>query len=140
MKNKVISELKRIAQDNGGLLQPETVVSEARRKSSVLHSRFEWDNSVAGEQYRIWQARQLIRVAVEVLEGTTEETEVFVSLTPDRQRESGGYRVIAEVLSDKQMRKVMLADALEDLKLFQAKYQRLLELVPIFDAIRKIRK
>ena len=139
-KNKVITELKRIANKNGGLLQPETVVESARPIKSPLHSRFEWDNTVAGQQYRIWQARQLIRVSVEVLERTDEVTDVFVSLSTDREKESGGYRIMVDVLTDKQMRSQMLADAMAELEIFRVKYSRLKELAAVFEAIKKVRK
>lgn len=139
-QNRVIQELKRIAKENGGLLQPEVVVDEARLVSSPLHSRFEWDNTVAGQQYRIWQARQLIRVSVEVLAGTDKACEVFVSLTPDRERESGGYRVMADVLSDADLRNQMLSDALEELELFREKYRKLKELASVFEAIKRVGK
>ena len=139
-KNKVITELKRIANKNGGLLQPETVVESARPIKSPLHSRFEWDNTVAGQQYRIWQARQLIRVSVEVLERTDEVTDVFVSLSTDREKESGGYRIMVDVLTDKQMRAQMLADAMAELEIFRVKYSRLKELAAVFEAIKKVRK
>jgi len=139
--NKVISELKRIAANHGGLLQPETVVESARSKASPLHSRFEWDNTVAGQLYRIHQARNLIRVSVEIIGGTEEKADVFVSLTTDRMKESGGgYRIMSEVLTDAQMRKQMLADALAELEIFREKYSRLKELASVFAAIRKVRK
>lgn len=138
--SKVIAELKRIARENGGLLQPETVVEEARPVSSPLHSRFEWDNTIAGQNYRIWQARQLIRVVVDVLPGTNETTEVFVSLSPDRERDSGGYRVMVDVLSDAELRRQMLSDALDELELFREKYRKLKELAAVFSAIKRVRK
>lgn len=138
--NKVVAELKRIAKENGGLLQPETVVEEARPATSPLHSRFTWDNTEAAHQYRIWQARQLIRVTVEVLAGTDESCEVFVSLSIDRERESGGYRIMLDVLSDADMRNQMLSDALEELELFREKYRKLKELATIFAAIKRVRR
>jgi len=140
MKNKVIAELKRIAAENNGLLQPEVVVAEAKPETSPLHSRFEWDNTVAGQNYRIWQARQLIRVVVEVVAGTDRTTNVFVSLTSDREKESGGYRILTHVLSDNEMRHQLLADALSDLELFREKYKELRELAVIFSAIKKIKR
>ena len=139
-KNKVITELKRIARENGGLLQPEVVVEEARPKSSPLHSRFTWDDAEAAHAYRIWQARQLIRVSVEVLAGTKTEMDVFVSLSPDRQRDSGGYRIMTDVLSNQEMRAIMLKDALAELELFHEKYQKLKELSAVFAAIKKVRR
>lgn len=138
--NKVITELKRIANKNGGLLQPETVVESARPASSPLHSRFEWDNTVAGQQYRIWQARQLIRVSVEIIPSMEKPTDVFVSLSTDREKESGGYRIMVDVLTDKQMRQQMLSDALTELEIFREKYSRLKELAAVFAAIKKVRK
>lgn len=113
--NKTIIELKRIAEENGGLLKPEIVVAEARPRSSPLHSRFTWDNTKAAHEYRLWQARQLIRVVVEVIDGIKGRQEVFVSLTTDRAET--GYRVMTDVLSDADLRKIMLKDALAELTL-----------------------
>lgn len=135
--NPVIIELKRIAKEHGGILRPETVVEEARPKSSPLHKRFTWDNNKAAHEYRIWQARQLIRVVVEPIAGAKGRHEVFVSLTSDRK--DSGYRVMTEVLSDAQMRRQMLEDALRELDIFQLKYSRLRELSAVFAVIRKIR-
>lgn len=142
MKSKtqrIASELRRIAKSNGGLLLPQSVVESARPTSSPLHSRFQWDDSVAAENYRIWQARQLIRVVVEHIKGVAAPTEVFVSLSPDRN-EGRGYRVTTEVLSDEQMRGVMLQDALDELEVFKLKYRRLRELAVVFSAIKKVKK
>lgn len=129
----IAKELKKIAKNNDGVLLPEHVVQSAKANNSPLHSRFEWDNSVAAHQYRLWQARQLIRVCVELIPGIATPTEVFVSLTPDRDH--GGYRIVTDVLSDDGMRAQLLADALADMNLFRVKYQRLRELANVFAAI-----
>ncbi len=47
--------------DRNGSLTPKIVVAEARNEKHPLHSRFEWDDSIAGERFRITQASQLIR-------------------------------------------------------------------------------
>lgn len=137
--SRIARELRRIAKENGGLLLPETVVREARPKTSPLHSRFEWDDGEAADRYRIWQARQLIRVVVEHIAGVAAPTEVFVSLSPDRNK-GNGYRVVTDVMSDENMRGVMLQDALEELNLFKIKYARLRELAVVFSAIRKVKR
>jgi hypothetical protein len=137
--NNIVTELKRIALDNGGVLQPEKVVEEARPKTSPLHSNFEWDDSLAGQRYRIWQARQLIRVTVETIDGSDETMDVFVSLSPDRKNESGGYRILTEVLTNKERREQMLTDALNELETFRQRYERLKELSIVFKAIKKVR-
>lgn len=138
--NKVIQELKRISDENGGMLQPAVVVQEARSPRSPLHSRFTWDDSEAAQAYRLWQARQLISVSVEVIAGSKTETDVFVSLPQDRERDGGGYRLMVDVLSQTQLRKKMLQQALTELNHFQKKYQDLKELSAVFAAAKKIRR
>lgn len=139
---KIIAELHRIAEDHGGELKPADIVAEARPEASPLHSQFQWDDTVAARQYRLWQARQLIRVTVEYVgsqdRGAT--TRVFVSLTPDRENEGGGYRSVSAVMANPKYRAQLLADALKDMERFQKKYEELQELAEIFAAIRKVRR
>lgn len=51
-----------------GVLRPADVVDAARNPNSSMHGQFEWDDGEAAEQYRLYQARILIRrVQVEVI-------------------------------------------------------------------------
>lgn len=60
--------------DERGKLTPALVVDVARDPNHVLHNRFEWDDSVAGERYRRDQAHELIRsVRVNYVSARTEE-------------------------------------------------------------------
>ena len=115
-------------------------MERARPKTSPLHSRFTWDDSEAAHQYRIWQARQLIRVSVELIGGLTGPVDVFVSLTTDRYEKGGGYRVMTKVLSDSELREQMLTDALNELSVFEQKYSRLKELAAVFAGIHKVKR
>lgn len=129
----IISELHRIAEAHRGELHPSDVVEAARPAKSILHSKFEWDDTEAAEQYRLWQARQLIRVTV-TLTGSEDKpilSRVFVSLKSDRS-DDGGYRTVQSVMSDPRSRSQLLQDALEDMRLFQRKYRELEELAAIF--------
>ena len=54
-------ELETIRKASGGILRPEDVVAQAKRKSSSLHNLFEWDDAEAGHQHRLSQARYLIK-------------------------------------------------------------------------------
>lgn len=137
----IAKELQRLARANGGLLQPEAVVDAARPAASPLHSRFEWDNSKAAEAYRLWQARQLIRVSVTVIGGDDSEPErTWVSLKSDRYEDSGGYRTLVSVMSDKEMRLQLMAQAHEDMDGFREKYRRLRELEEVFTAMKKVKR
>jgi hypothetical protein len=138
---QIVAELRRIAKRHRGLLRPSDVVLAARPLSSPLHSQFEWDDTVAAQRYRIWQARQLISVSVELL-GTGDQArlaKVFVSLTPDRSGDGGGYRSILAVFRDRNQRAQLLADALEEMERFQEKYRSLKELLEVFDAMNRVK-
>lgn len=44
-----------------GEITPKMIVEYARDENSLLHSIFEWNDSVAGEKWRLKQASQLLR-------------------------------------------------------------------------------
>lgn len=119
------------------MLTPQAVVEQARDESSALHNYFEWDDTVAAEEFRIEQARRIIRVAVTVLtcpDGVDRKVRAFVSLKPD-QADGKGYRAMGKVLSNAKMRKQLLDSAYADLERFQKRYADLQELASVFDAI-----
>jgi hypothetical protein len=134
----ILEELQKIEAKNG-ILKPEDVVEYAANKRTALHSHFTWDDSIAAQKYRIWQARQIISVQVEYLERAEETHQVFVSLTTDRQ-DGGGYRPMVTVLNNTEMREQLLADALAEARLFKQKYQDLKELAAVFAAIEEVSK
>jgi len=102
--------LTKIAKSNGGVLKVDDVLEEARRKDSVLHKHFEWDDSEAAEQYRRQQARALIqRCRIQLVETEPVKIRAFVSLPTDREH-GGGYRLITEVAGDTYLKEEMLRD------------------------------
>lgn len=131
-------ELEALAESSNGLLLPETVVEFAKDPTTALHNRFEWDDTEAAQKYRIWQARQLIKVTVNILPNESEtEYKMFVSLKPDRYN-GGGYRTLVGVMSDEAMRRQLLTQAHNDFKMWQKKYQQLKELAPVFDKMAEV--
>ena len=139
-KNDLISEeLKRIAESNGGILKAEDVVESAKVETSVLHDCFIWDDTAAAVQYRLYQARNLIRCVVTFEPRKEVTVRAFVSLTPDRENPGGGYRNVIAILENKTHREQMLADAFAELKVFETKYQALTELAEVFEVIRKVK-
>lgn len=133
---EIVSELEAIRNANSGVLIPEKVVEFAADPNSALHSQFEWDDTEAAREYRLHQARNLIRVVVTMLPNTTKETRAYVSLISDRSNKSGGgYRTMVDVLSDEDRRRELLSMALADMRRWREKYGELKELAAIFDAI-----
>jgi hypothetical protein len=138
---KVVAELKRLLKKDKGFLKPETVVESARSKQSILHKYFVWDDTEAAHLYRLSQASVLIRTTVHFLEinGERRSVRAFVSLAPDRDKGSG-YREMVSVLSNPGLREQMLRDALDELAMFELRYQHLRELADVFAASKKARK
>jgi hypothetical protein len=151
----VSEELLIIKKKNGGLLDPAKVVDYARDPDTALHARFEWDDSKAAEGYRIWQARQVIRMELVVIsqddngkistfsdikEEAGKIVRTYVSLGSDRRPEEGerGYRSLIDVLSDAEMREQMLEEAKKDMNVFRRKYGALSELAKVFAAMDEI--
>lgn len=136
----IIQELNRIASKSGGVLKPELVVESARSPLSPLHDKFTWDDTQAAHEFRLQEARKLIRVTVHMLpNGRGEEERVWVSLKHDQAQEGGGYRTLVSVLSDADLRKQLLQQSLKDMQYFSEKYSHLEELSEIFSAMKKVR-
>lgn len=133
-------ELELIRQQNGGILRPSDVVEFARNPDTALHSKFTWDDTTAAHQYRLWQAREIIRVVVTVPDRATEPMRVYVSLTDDRQEDGGGYRTLTEVMRKKDMRAALLSQAHDDMDRFQTKYRQIEELAGVMTAMRTARR
>lgn len=118
-------QLLEIYQQNGSLT-PAAVVEVARDPKHPLHGRFEWDDTVAAERYRLDQARQLIRV-VKVTETRGNDllrTREFVSV----HRESGpSYMPIDEVKADPFTSKLVLQQAAREWRQMFARYRHLEE-------------
>ena len=129
------AELERLKSD--GIIRPMDVVSAARKKTSPLHDWFQWDDGEAAHQYRLIQARNLLRVYVKVDEVENEPVQAFVSLTTDRVKEGGGYRAMAEVMSDDALREQLLHDAFVQLGNMRKKYQHLQQLAKVWQAVEE---
>jgi hypothetical protein len=128
-------ELEFLAAKNGGVVRPIDVVEFAKDPAAKLHEKFEWDDSKAGHEWRLQQARVVLNVYVKVEERTQEEHRVFVSLPSQRKKEGGGYHRLVDVMSDEQMRAEHLAQALADLQRVKKNYKQLTELSKVFAAI-----
>jgi hypothetical protein len=132
---EVLEALRGLQRDDGTIL-PADVVEHARPESSPLHRFFEWDDSAAAAEYRIAQARRLLRVTVTIL--PTEDragipTRAFVSLTTEK-----GYRPTEAVLVHSDHRAQLLSDAMREAQAFARKYRHLQEMASVVAAIDRI--
>lgn len=114
-----------------GALTPSNVVDVARSPEHPLHIRFEWDDNIAGEKYRLAQAGELIRSVQLVFrkaDGNRAKIREFHSVDRD-----GGhvYEPIVEVASDPTVSKILLADMLRDWQQFKRRYEHMKEFIEL---------
>jgi hypothetical protein len=136
-KERVLAELEEIRAAGGGLLMPSKVVEYAENPETALHGEFNWDDTEAARLYRLQQAREVIRVHVTIVGENPQPIRAYVSLSTDRTM-GGGYRAIVDVLDSSEQRAVMLMDALNELRAFKRKYDHLVALKPLWEAMNDV--
>lgn len=127
------------SQNNEGFLNPKEIVQFAKDPQTKLHSSFEWDDTKAAKEYRLYQARHIIRLVfsnVVSINGEEKEENLFFSLQDDRT-ENKGYRLIYDIMEDDELREKLLNEALNELIRIKNKYKKLTELAKIFNEIEK---
>jgi hypothetical protein len=135
-----IKELKEIAEKHDGVLKPINVIAFAKNPETALHKAFEWDNTIAGQFWRLEQARKLIQFSIEIKKIKNKDIAVRVFLSPKPNEKfnvkgDGGYKLVTNLLKSKMGREEILQTALDELESFRKKYHWLSELVGVFSAI-----
>jgi len=133
-KDEVYQELEKIRKRGRGVLRPASVVKAAEKEKSPLHQYFTWDDAKAAHEYRLEEARRLIRVFVTVREDMP--TRTYVSVGSDRNRSGGGYRTINDVMASSILRDQLLKEAYRDMQAFTEKYHILKELSGVIGSMQ----
>ena len=121
--DEVIEELDKIAKDDmDGLIQPERVIEVASDETSPLHRHFEWDDSEAAYEYRLVQARKLIR-SVTIIRVDSPPRYVNVTI----KRVEGGYRrgyvQTEKAVVDPDLYEQVVMDASKGIRAYQSRLQ-----------------
>jgi hypothetical protein len=109
-----------------GELTPVMVVDVARDPQHPLHPRFEWDDTVAGEKYRVHQARQLIRsVRIRVIDEDDPGLNYDVRAYQMVRTSSGShtYQPTEEVVRDPFISRLILANMQRDWQALRQRYE-----------------
>lgn len=122
-----------------GRLTPPILVDAARAPDHPLHSRFEWDNTLAGEAWRRQQAHDLIksyRMAYTSPSGKEHSIPGYLAVRYDPEDGNGGfaYEPADEIIDDPLKLKIVLADMQREWKQLRQRYDLYNE---FWDMIRK---
>jgi len=131
---QVVGDELETIKETAGILTAGLVVNAARDPDHRLHSCFEWDDSVAAEEFRKTQARHLINCLITVSREETgvQEYRQYIQITREKTR---SYVSTVEALSDAEIRQQVLKKAMKEANNWQDRYAHYQELSSIFKAI-----
>lgn len=117
-------------------LTPTILVKVASDPQHPLHERFEWDDTIAAHEYRLVQARELIRMAVvripnELTDGTTRIRAFHPVTQPDGK---SIYEPIENIIQDNLKKTLLLRQAEREWRSLKQRYQHLAEFMDLVAA------
>jgi hypothetical protein len=133
---EVIDEVEEVQKNYG--LTANNLLKKASKKSSSLYGFFDWDNSSAGDKWRLNQARQLINEIKVIVKDKEiyafENVNVTVEDKKDKKIKLSlrEYKPIIEVMNNDYYRKQIIQRALSEAKYWKERHSELVELKSIF--------
>lgn len=129
MKVRVVYKALSKASPDGGVT-PQMVLNASRKKNSLLYDKFTWNNKVAGENFRLNEARILLnRITVEVDDVQTREFENLVIEVNSHKVQK--YYHIKKIMATPQLKKAVIKQVLEDLAKMAERYEQYKEIYKI---------
>lgn len=129
------------AKSPDGKVSPQDIVEASKNPSSPLHSRFEWDDTRAGERYRVWQARQMLSTIT--IEVGQVETKAFQNIVVEvEEGKERGYYSIDRVLNDSDLRQRVLIQMAQHLRSTIKRYEEYKVIYKLIDVneLKKLEK
>lgn len=118
-----------------GRLTAENLLDENRPVNAPLHGAFEWNDTIAAEEYRKDQARHIISCLCIVTERKDEQIRAFYNL----ERSEPVYKHISVILQSPDDTEALFRMALGELAAFQKKYAAVKKLAPVMQAIETVK-
>ena len=137
---EVHGELERIRDGKPLILQ--SVIDESKPKKSVLHGEFEWRNAIAGNNWRLYEARKIVQ-SVEIIEEKTRKPfrayeSIIIETDGDDDDEKTTVRSflpVEEIMADPDLRDELLGRAIRDVLALKRRYSNLQEMAQVFAAM-----
>ena len=105
----------------------------------MIHELFEWDDKVAGEQWRLQQAKVVLSCLKVTMKTEDDQppkkVRAFINTNPERSK--GVYMNIEDALSNEESRAGVLIRARRELNSFLDKYSDIDELKDVIKTIKK---
>lgn len=127
--------------DHDGNIRPDDLVNDARPVDSPLHPLFTWDDTIAGALYRKEEGMEVIRSLVVIQhvkgqDGPPRRIQRYVAIGT---KDTGTvYTTTARALTNVELRKRVIDDAINQFLGLRRRYDHLEELAEIFKIIDEV--
>ena len=136
-KDAVQAAIQNLYDRNNGGITAMMVLTAATNKRSALHPKFEWDDSKAGNEYRLEQARRLIRT-VRIIEDDKPAQLIHVPSIDRSESFEGVYKAASVIVLNKTDFQLALDAALTRLQSAQRAVEELRSASQDDDTLSKI--
>lgn len=150
-KPQIVGEICQKLEEEGRLT-PKELVNVSRDVNAPLHNEFEWNDGVAAERYREYQAGRIIQsVAIKVTTIPSETTKLDLTIKKVEntvryfhavERDGNGYESLETICNNEEKFNNLMELCLKDMQIFRDKYYTLrnTDYAIVFDAIDEIIK
>lgn len=138
---KAVGEhIEMLRKQHKGELTPQDILDDAKHDNSPLHSFFEWSDSEAAQQYRLQQARGLIRAVVAIYTREDEgkpavRQKAYVHIN---EPSAPHYRESSHAMSVQKTRQLVLQRAWRELQAWRSRYRDLEEFADLIKVIDEV--
>lgn len=137
-RDAIAARLEKIAGLNGGRLTPDAVLKDAQSFNSPLHDQFEWDDGNAAQQWRLQQARELIRSVKVEFQTDTKIVSTVRYVRDPAAGDSQGYVEVAKLRDERGLAREALKRELGHAMSLFARAKSLAEVFALQDEIVSI--
>lgn len=133
---QVVGEHVAAIEERDGEVTKESFLDSARSKASPVHKLFDWDNKVAGEKWRLQQAKNILsclRINIVCEDRAPIKTRAFINIVPGSN--NGRFLSTELAMANLDTRTGVLTRAQQELQSFREKYSTLTELSTVIAAI-----
>jgi len=136
--NVVGREFEAIEAEKGQITK-EAIVDRARDIANPLHDLFQWNDTIAAEEYRKVQAHKLITNLIVVKPQAEPEHKAtaycaFVNVA-EKPNSTGRYINLQKAIESEEVHELLVKNAIRELESFRQKYNTLTELLPVLNNI-----
>lgn len=117
-------------------VKPKELVDAARPRSSPIHKYFTWDDSIAAENYRLQEARKLVSCLI--VEIDDRPMRAFHNVRIEKLGKT--YVNFRTASANEDLWDQVIAQALNEVRIWKQKYQTYQQFKPIFMGIQKVER